>query len=206
MAEEKRGFLLYSDIKDMVNALPDDKAGKLFKIILAYVNDLNPQIDDLLLKVSFEPIKQQLKRDLEKWSTTKKGRSDAGKASAEARKQQKQHLLNVLNKKQQSSTNSTVSVNDNVNVNVNVKKKEGGKSKKIFMPPSEIEVIAYFAENGYTSEAATKAFKFYNTADWHDSKGNKVKNWKQKMQGVWFTDENLAKGESGPIKSKFSFI
>jgi hypothetical protein len=52
MAEEKRGFLLYSDIKYMVNALPDDKAGKLFKIILAYVNDLNPQIDDILLMVS----------------------------------------------------------------------------------------------------------------------------------------------------------
>ena len=27
-------------------------------------------------------------------------------------------------------------------------------------------------------------------SDWKDSKGNKVKNWKQKMQSVWFKDEN----------------
>jgi hypothetical protein len=48
----------------------------------------------------------------------------------------------------------------------------------------------YFLENGFPEKAATKAFNYYSVADWKDSKGNKVKNWKQKMQSVWFKDEN----------------
>ena len=63
MAENKKSFLLYSDLSLTVNKLPDEIAGKLFKIILDYVNDKYPLIDDLLLEVAFEPIKQLLNRD-----------------------------------------------------------------------------------------------------------------------------------------------
>lgn len=63
------------------------------------------------------------------------------------------------------------------------------KSKK-FIHPSLEEVKKYFIENGYSQSAATKAFNYYNTAQWVDSKGNKVRNWKQKMISVWFKDEN----------------
>lgn len=56
--------------------------------------------------------------------------------------------------------------------------------------PTLFEVVAYFTENGYTAASGEKAFKFYNDAEWVDSKGNKVRNWKQKMQGVWFREEN----------------
>lgn len=62
--------------------------------------------------------------------------------------------------------------------------------RKVFSPPDEYEVIQYFKENGYTDTSAIKAFKYYDSANWNDSKGNPVKNWKQKMQGVWFKDEN----------------
>jgi len=68
------------------------------------------------------------------------------------------------------------------------------KSKKIkFIPPTIEDVETYFGENGYSIESAQKAFNYYALADWHDSKGNKIKNWKQKMQGVWFKDENKQK-------------
>ena len=39
-------------------------------------------------------------------------------------------------------------------------------------------------------ESAEKAFNYYEAGDWKDSNGNQVKSWKQKMQGVWFKDEN----------------
>jgi uncharacterized protein YdaU (DUF1376 family) len=67
------------------------------------------------------------------------------------------------------------------------------KIEKKFIPPTLQEVIDYFNEKGYSKEAATKAFNFYSAGDWSDSKGSKVKNWKQKMNGVWFTDENKMK-------------
>ncbi len=64
------------------------------------------------------------------------------------------------------------------------------ETKKKFVPPSEQDVIKYFIENGYTEYSAKKAFSFYDIADWVDTKGNKIKNWKQKMIGVWFKYKN----------------
>lgn len=62
--------------------------------------------------------------------------------------------------------------------------------KKSFSPPTKNEVKTYFLENGFTESAGLKAFDYYAVADWKDSRGNQVKNWKQKMRGVWFKDEN----------------
>lgn len=66
------------------------------------------------------------------------------------------------------------------------------EKKKGFTPPTEQEVIDYFKEKGYKEIAGKKAFEYYNEADWEDSTGKKIKNWKQKMIGVWFKDENKA--------------
>lgn len=68
MAENKKSVLIYCDLIHTVKHLPDELAGKLFKHFLAYVNDENPQTDDVMLKIAFEPIKQQLKRDLQKYN------------------------------------------------------------------------------------------------------------------------------------------
>ena len=60
--------------------------------------------------------------------------------------------------------------------------------KKEFVPPSEADVLAYFREKGQPEAQARKAFAHYNNFDWKDSRGNQVKNWKQKMQTNWFTE------------------
>ena len=67
MAEGKKSVLLYCDLIHTVNKLPDETAGKLFKHYLAYINDLNPITEDLLVEVAFEGVKQSLKRDLIKY-------------------------------------------------------------------------------------------------------------------------------------------
>lgn len=112
----KQSFILYADLKNTLDQLPDDVAGRLFKHILDYVNDLNPQTDELILKVAFEPIKQQLKRDLKNWDEVRGKRSVAGKLSAA----QKQLMLTSVESVEQDSTKSTVNVNVNDNVNDNV--------------------------------------------------------------------------------------
>lgn len=64
------------------------------------------------------------------------------------------------------------------------------KSKvKVYIPQCE-EVIQFFIDNGYKSEAGIKAYNYYNESGWIDSNGKKVLNWKQKIRGVWFKDEN----------------
>lgn len=68
--------------------------------------------------------------------------------------------------------------------------KEIKRKKKIFNPPVLDEVKSYFKENGYPERLAIKFYESYSVADWIDSKGNPVRNWKQKALNVWFRDEN----------------
>ena len=122
MADNKKSFVLYCDIIKTVEILPNETAGELFKHLLSYVNDEEPQTDNMLVKLAFEPIKQQLKRDLEKWQEIKVKRSEAGKRSAAKRNknQQKQQVLTSVKSVEQTLTNPTVNDNVNVTVNVNV--------------------------------------------------------------------------------------
>lgn len=69
------------------------------------------------------------------------------------------------------------------------------KVKKVFIPPTKEDVIKFFLEKGYTKDSATKMFDGYDVAGWKDSRGNQVKNWKQKAIHVWFKPEHKAKGE-----------
>jgi hypothetical protein len=115
MAKDKKGFILYADQKALFDQLPNEKAGELIKFIMAYVNDEDPLTDDLIINLAFTPIKQQLKRDLQKFEETKIKRSNAGKAGADKRWQP---LAND-SKRIQTIAKIADNVNDNVNVSVN---------------------------------------------------------------------------------------
>ena len=78
MAENKKSFIAYADWVSVFNMLTDEEAGKLVKLIFSYVNDENPDVQDRVLKMAFEPIKSQLKRDLSKWVEIKEKRREAG--------------------------------------------------------------------------------------------------------------------------------
>lgn len=78
MAENKKSALIYADLLKTVEHLPDDVAGRLFKTILLYINDENPVVEELLVKIAFEPVKQQMRRDLKKWEDTKEVKSQNG--------------------------------------------------------------------------------------------------------------------------------
>ena len=75
------------------------------------------------------------------------------------------------------------------------KRKESIK-KDVFTPPQISEVIDYFTEKGYSKQAAEKMFEYYSVADWKDSGGKKVRNWKQKANAVWFKDEHKTKSNA----------
>ena len=112
MASDKKSFILYCDQKGLWDKLDDAQAGKLIKHIIAYVNDENPAAPDFITELAFEPIKQQLKRDLQLWSETRQSRRTAGKAGAEAR------WHPMANDGKRMEPMAKMAVNDNVNVNV----------------------------------------------------------------------------------------
>jgi uncharacterized phage protein (TIGR02220 family) len=164
MAENKKSFVLYGDLLHTVMQLPNDKAGLLFKHILSYVNDLEPVTKDIIVKIAFEPIKQQLKRDLKKYESKKKQWSEAGKKSAEVRKQKQRTLTDVKN------VATVLSVNDNVNVNVNVSNNIDwskllskfneitGKSSRVVPDKARNQILARIKE-GYTKADILKGIE-----------------------------------------------
>lgn len=111
MAKDKKSFILYVDQKDLFNKLPDEIAGKLIKHIYSYVSDENPESEDLIVNIAFEPIKQQLKRDLKLFEEKRVKRSEAGLAGANKRWQ------TIANDSKRIKPIAKIA--DNVNVNDN---------------------------------------------------------------------------------------
>ena len=122
--QNKESFVLYTKYIDTFKELTDEQAGKLIKVILEYVNDMNPEPEGLI-KIAFIPIKQQLKEDLVKWKEEKEKRSIAGKKGMESRYSSvNKELTNDNNvskcyNKNNSVKNELTNLTDNVNVYVN---------------------------------------------------------------------------------------
>ena len=184
MADNKKGFVLYADLIHTINKMPSEKAGDLFKHILSYVNDENPTTDDMLIDLVFEPIKQQLKRDLRKYEDKKLQWSEAGKRSAEVRKAKKNErtLTNVESR----STDSTVIVKDTVTVKDKVIDIKEKKPKTVFVPPSKKEFMV-FARSKFKTEELYQAsrdklllkYDAWSEAKWINGRTEKkIKNWK----------------------------
>lgn len=115
MAKDKKSFLLYVDLIHTVEKLTDEQAGKLFKHALRYVNDKNPESDQFT-EVVFEPIKQTLKRDLEKYEGIRQRNSENAKKRWDATACDRIPEIPTLTKNADSDSDS-VSVKD-INNNI----------------------------------------------------------------------------------------
>lgn len=113
--ENKKSFILYNDQKEIFNSLSGDECKELLMAIFDFetieTDSLSP-----IVKIAFLPIKNQLKRDSEKWQKEIKSRSDAGKKGMASRWHNKRitkhnSVIPVITK---ISDNVTVNVNDNV--------------------------------------------------------------------------------------------
>ena len=165
MAKDKKSFVLYSDQRSLIDLLSNEQAGQLLKHIYSYVNDEDPTLSDLSLKLAFEPIKLQLKRDLLKWDNQREQRSKAGKKSAESRKR-KSTSVNETERK------STVNVNDTVNVNVNY-----------INIPAYSDFLKYAASKKPKLNEDVLKLKYDSWVenDWKDGNDKPIKNWKTKV-------------------------
>jgi hypothetical protein len=90
------------------------------------------------------------------------------------------------------------------NTSINNTSMNNGKSAEASFIPSLEEVKNYFSTNGYSPKVAERAYNMYQASVedhpkrkyWRDSRDNPIKNWKLKMQSVWFKDENKIQNSS----------
>lgn len=69
-----------------------------------------------------------------------------------------------------------------------IEKKKKKKSK--FIPPTKKEVEQFAIDNGFQKELGERAWQYYEEGNWKDANKKQVINWKQKIRGVWFKEEN----------------
>lgn len=211
MAKDKNSFILYTDLIGTVSKLPDDKAGQLFKIILDYVNDLNPQVDDILLQVAFEPVKQQLKRDLKKWEGEKVSRSEAGRVggqrSGEARRSKTKQNEATLQFASKNEANEAVTVTVNVTDTVTERENTGApadlSNSNLFRKPvipTKQQVWESFSLAGGTKEMAKSFYEKYEATGWY-ARGSPITNFVPLVQSYitnW-RDNEKKKGNSTDV-------
>ena len=107
MAENKKTFIFYSDWINMIREMPNEDAGQLLKHVLSYVNDEDPNTDNILVKMAFGHMMPLLKADLKNWEGIRDKRKIAGAKGGKASAKQKE-----------ANAKQVQPVNDNVNVNV----------------------------------------------------------------------------------------
>lgn len=171
MAENKKSFLLYCDLIHTIKQLPDEKAGVLFKHILEYVNDNNPTTDDLIINISFEPIKQQLKRDLIKFEGIVERNKLNGAKGGRPKKPKKPTGLNGNPKKPKKADSDNDTDNDINNI-------------------PEISVFMLYLKDDYLKGDSQRyekvrqrlidTYNAWKLNDWKDGNDKPIKNWKQK--------------------------
>lgn len=117
MAKDKNGFVLYKDIIHTAEKLTDEQAGILFKHILRYVNDKNPDCD-YFTEVVFEPIKQALKRDLIKYEQTCLKRSENGKKGGRPKNQEEANKANAFLVKQTKAKKADIDTDIDIDIDI----------------------------------------------------------------------------------------
>jgi hypothetical protein len=86
MAQGKKSFIIYTDSRNMVNKLSNERAGILFKTIFSYCDDENPTCDDEVVDMAFEHFKNILKRDLKKYEGIINRNKENGKKGGRPKK------------------------------------------------------------------------------------------------------------------------
>jgi len=173
MAENKKSFVLYADIWHTINKINDTDAGLLFKHLLMYVNDMNPQTDNLIVEVCFEPIKQTLKRDLQKWDKFRDKQSKNGKLGGRPAKENDKPIetqinpnnpsLNLETQKSLSvSVSDSVIVSDSVSVNEN-KEITIEKNNKYIIPKKTKKEISLELLDKRKDELKLRKLAFFET-------------------------------------------
>lgn len=80
-----------------------------------------------------------------------------------------------------------IDIEKDIELDIDIKK----ESTKKFVPPT-LQEIEEYAKSRKSNVDAKKFYEFFTTGNWVDSKGNKVKNWKQKFI-TWETHSEKSK-------------
>lgn len=145
---KRTSFIHYSDIIEIINEFDDSGAGKIYKAVLNYVNDIEIGVLSHAEKIAFKHIKMQIDRDADKYEKVLESRRAAGRKGGVAKASKAKQKVAKASKAKQTvddSVNDNDTVTDIVTENEKKKKLPADKSavnpfhsicKKIFLEHS----------------------------------------------------------------------
>lgn len=209
----KDSFVIRTEWLDTIKYMSHEDAGVLLKMIFNYEagNAIDYEIDDFDVHgeafIAFTFIKRALEKTDKKYEETVEKQREAGKRGAEKRwganKETKESdSTDIGSDRVAIGSDREVIGSDSINEYDNDYLKETtpkGVVKKRFTPPTQEEVEAYCKERN--SSVDPQAFyEYFTQGNWTDSKGQKVRNWKQKL----ITWENHRNDRASPKQNSFS--
>ena len=210
MAESKKSFVLYNDYEKVFEMLTDEEAGKLIKHLFAYVNNKDTELEDRLLKLTFEPIKLQLMRDNKKYEAICERNKNNGKKGGRPKKNPKNPLgyLGTQNNPEKPKKPDTDNDNDNDN-DISIKSASVNDWKKSFdeyknqVREAFTEAIQdktwmqkqqeYYPNINIKKSLEKACFNYWATeAGWQNKRSKKTKaiNWKTTFGNALAMKEN----------------
>lgn len=189
-------IVIHTDIKEKLQWLSDEEAGKLFKAIVAYAENgtiLSPDADRALGLV-FLFVKDQIDRDYEKYQARVKANRENGSKGGRPPKSKepgKTKETDGLSEKPNNTDglfleptetlpNPIPTHNPNNKPNSIPNEKEG-KAKR-FIKPTLQEIEDYIKEMGYDDDPGA-IYDHYEANGWKQSGGNSIKDWKAAIRG-----------------------
>lgn len=185
--KQKDSFVFYFDWMDHLSLLEPSEALGVLNTLRDYITtgEVHQELSSAA-KMAFSFIKSQVDRDLAKWETTRKKRSEAGKAGAEATNSRWKDSANAAfdeSSPANSAVNVPVPVPVNVPVHNSVCNNKADKppthsrpEKKRFVPPTVEQVAEYVKQRG--SKVDPQGFiDFYASKGWMIGK-TPMKDWK----------------------------
>ena len=128
MSKEKKGFIVYDDIMEVVDRLSDEEAGQLLKGMLGYsISGKDPKFKGVLEFV-FIPIKQQMDRNAEKYAAKcEKNRENANKRWQNANaSDRKNRNANYADTDTDTDTDTKTDTDTDTTTNTDTKARGGG--------------------------------------------------------------------------------
>lgn len=184
---DQKGFVIYGDVRAVVDELNDEQTGKLFKAMIEYFATGKAPKFDGVLKYVWIPIRQQMDRDKQKYDAKcEKNREKIQKYWDSVKGNTNEYngipmYTNATNTKTNTNTNTKTNTDTDTTTTTNTDTKGGGRSRdggddfNIWskLSPKDIDAIyAEYPESGgflieeVADEVRTKRKKVRNAASY----------------------------------------
>lgn len=193
MANEKNSFVFYRSFYDAIKSIPQEQQLALYNAIMEYTFENKIlDTDDGVIQGMFALIKPNIDSTNAKyWANIENGKK-GGRPKKEIEKKPNQNPNETQPKPNQNPTKTQKNLDEDVDEDVDEDKKENIKKKR-FIAPNLDEINQYISEKKLKVDGQ-KFYEYFTEGGWKDSKGNSVKNWKQKLL-TWnkYADNNVKK-------------